>query len=118
MYNALNISPMIPSCNIKETVKFFTGLFSFEIYMDGDYAIIYKNNLTIHILNAGKDIGEMEFYLAVDEIDSLWESIKHKLEGVKTRAPFNREYGMREFHIVVPHTKTLMFVGKALSRQD
>ena len=117
MYKALNISPMIPSYNIKETVKFFVNLFNFEIYMDGNYAIIYKDNLTVHILNAGTDIGEMEFYLGVDEIDVLWESIKNKLEGIKTRAPFNREYGMREFHIVLPHTKTLMFVGQMIDNQ-
>ena len=118
MYKALTISPMIPSYNIGETVNFFTGLFGFEIYRNGDYAIIHKDNLTIHILNAGTDIGKMEFYIAVDNIDALWDAIKHRLEGIKNRPPFNREYGMREFHIIVPHTKTLMFVGQALTNQD
>ena len=82
--------------------------------MDGDYMIIYKNEQTIHILNAGTDIGEMEFYLEVDDIYGLWNEIKDKLDGIKTRPPFDREYGMREFHLIVPHTKTLMFVGQAI----
>ena len=118
MYKILYISPMIPSYNVKETVSFFVDLFNFEIIMDGNYAIIHKDNLTIHILNAGQHIGEMEFYLAVDEIDTLWDSIKDKMENLKTRAPFDREYGMREFHVIVPHTKTLMFVGQALNSRD
>ena len=54
MYKTLFISPMIPSYNIKETVNFFVGPVSIlKYYMEGDYAIVYKDNLTIHILNAG-----------------------------------------------------------------
>ena len=60
----------------------------------------------------------MEFYLEVDEIDSLWESIKDKIEGIKTKPPFDQQYGMREFHIIVPHTKTLMFVGQEIKKQE
>jgi len=116
MYKALYLSPMIPSYNIRETSKFFKDVFSFTAAREEDgYAILYKDNQTIHLLNAG-DIGEMEFYLEVNDIDSLWETIKDKLDGIKTRAPFDREYGMREFHVIIPHTKTLMFVGQALNR--
>ena len=115
MYKAVYLSPMLPSFNIRETLYFFIDLFSFEVTRDdGDYVIIYKDNHLIHILSAGQDIGEMEFYLEVDDIDGLWESIKDKLTEIKVRPPFDREYGMREFHVIVPHTKTLMFVGQAL----
>jgi hypothetical protein len=116
MYKALYLSPMVPSYNIKETLNFFVDVFGFKAVMDTpSYAIIFKDNHLIHILNAGADIGEMEFYLEVDEIDNLWETIKDKLETIKVKPPFDREYGMREFHVIIPHTKTLMFVGQALS---
>ena len=115
MYKALYLSPMIPSYNIGETSRFFKELFSFSVARDdGNYVILHKDNLTIHILNAG-DIGEMEFYLVVDDIDGLWETVKDKLADIKVRPPFDREYGMREFHIIVPHTKTLLFVGQGIS---
>ena len=108
---------MIPSYNIPETVRFFRDLFDFKVARDeGGYAILYKGSQTIHILNAGTDIGEMEFYLEVDALDSLWDSIADKLTGIKTRAPFDRDYGMREFHIIIPQTKTLMFVGQSLTQ--
>jgi len=114
MYKALYLSPMIPSYNIQETSKFFKELFSFKAAREEfGYVILYKDQQTIHLLNAG-DIGEMEFYLEVDDLDGLWDTIKDKLDGIKTRAPFDREYGMREFHVIIPHTKTLMFVGQAL----
>lgn len=116
MYKALHISPMVPSYDIKKTALFFIDILGFTASMDvPGYAILYKDNLTIHILNAGSDIGEMEFYLEVDDIDQLWETMKDKLTGIKVREPFDREYGMREIHIIIPHTKTLLFVGQAIS---
>jgi hypothetical protein len=117
MYKAIYLSPMVPSYNIKETLNFFVDLFNFKVVMnESNYAIVYKDGHLIHILNAGPNIGEMEFYLEVDEIDSLWDTIKDKLEGIKAKPPFDREYGMREFHILVPHTKTLMFAGQEIKK--
>ncbi|WP_428329227.1 hypothetical protein [Mucilaginibacter sp.] len=99
------------------TVDFFKDLFNFSLMMgDSNYAIVYKDNLTIHILPAGTDIGEMEFYLEVDDIDGLWDGIKNKLENIRVREPFDREYGMREIHIIIPQTKTLLFVGQVIKR--
>ena len=117
MYKALYLSPMVPSFNIRETLNFFVELFSFKVARDeSNYVIIYKDNHLIHILNAGADIGEMEFYIEVDDIDNLWDTIKDKLDGIKVKPPFDGDYGMREFHIIVPHTKTLMFVGQPLNQ--
>jgi hypothetical protein len=108
---------MIPSFNIKETASFFINLLGFGTFMnESGYAILYKDNLTIHILNAGIDIGEMEFYLEIDDIDTLWEAIKDKLTGIQVKAPFDREYGMREMHIIIPQTKTLLFIGQVIKR--
>ncbi|MDB5017501.1 MAG: Glyoxalase-like domain protein [Mucilaginibacter sp.] len=120
MYKALHLSPMIPSYNIKETASFFIDLLGFDkfLYDENNYVILHKDNLTIHILNAGTDIGEMEFYLEVDELDVLWNSIKDKLSNIKVRAPFDREYGMRELHIIIPQTKTLLFIGEVIKRAD
>jgi len=116
MYNALHISPMIPSYNLRETAAFFTDVLSFTPEMlDDTYAVLHKDHQYVHILRAG-DIGEMEFYLTVDDIDGLWENIKGKLSGMRVRAPFDREYGMRELHIIIPHTKTLLFIGQVIKK--
>lgn len=117
MYKALYISPMIPSSNLKETTLFFTELFNFKIHLnDLNYTIIYKDNLTIHISQSDEHLNELEFYLQVDNIDYLWNSIKDQLKHLKVKAPFDQEYGMREFHIEVPFTKAIMFVGQDLKQ--
>lgn len=115
MYKAKYISPMIPSFNIAVTTRFFKDILNFTPVLDTEtYAIFQKDNLSIHILQAGQDIGQMEFYLEVDEIDKLWTTIKDKLGGLQVKGPFNQEYGMREIHIGVPETKTLLFIGQEL----
>ena len=62
----------------------------------------------------GSNIGEMEFYFEVDDIENLWANIKDKLDGMKVKEPFNQEYGMKEVHIIIPETKTLMFIGQVI----
>jgi hypothetical protein len=115
MYKAKYLSPMIPSYNIEKTVSFFRNLLDFNIERDDKtYVILNKDNLTVHILRAGQDIGEMEFYMVVDDVDRVWDNMKDKLDGIKVKPPFNQEYGMREVHVIIPETKTLMFIGQVI----
>ncbi|MBK7408921.1 MAG: hypothetical protein IPL49_05710 [Saprospirales bacterium] len=115
MYHTLFISPMIPSFRLAETGEFFCKVLGFTTVMDtAEYGIYEKNNLTVHILPAGEDIGQMEFYMEVDNVDELWITIKDNLKGLKVREPFDRDYGMREIHIEIPQTNTLLFIGQAI----
>jgi hypothetical protein len=118
MYKALFLSPMIPSFNIEVTADFFKSILGFSSIMHTDtYAVYQKDNLTIHILRAGEDIGQMEFYLEVDDVNDLWAAIKGKLKGLKIREPFDRDYGMREIHIDIPQTNALLFIGQKISSE-
>jgi hypothetical protein len=40
--------------------------------------------------------------------------MKDKLGDMKVREPFDQDYGMREIHINVPETKTLLFIGQEI----
>lgn len=117
MYKALQISPMIPSFETNDTVSFFNKLLEFEIEMhESNYAILIKDKYSIHILPAGENIGQMEIYLQVDNVDEIWANIKDKLDGITFKKPFDRDYGMREIHIEIPGTKTLLFIGQNINR--
>lgn len=116
MYKAKFLSPMIPSFNILETSKFFIELLDFSIVMESpNYAILLKDGLTVHILPAGNHIGQMEFYLQVNDVDAIWNYIKDKVIGISVKGPFNQKYGMRELHIEIPHTQTLIFIGQEMN---
>ena len=56
----------------------------------------------------------MEFYLEVDDLDSVWNYIKDNLDGIKFKEPFDQNYGMKEIHLIIPMTKTLLFIGQAI----
>src|SRR5258706_15336296 len=90
MYTVIHISPMIPSFDLKKTAGFFKELFYFTVLREEkNYIILSKDGLNIHLLNAGQDIGEMEFYLEVDGLDDLWREMKKKMPGVKMKTPFD-----------------------------
>ena len=117
MYKALYLSPMIQSSNIRETVLFFQEVLDFRIGRDDQsYVILYKDNLTLHVKHVEHEPDGLEFYLEVDEIDRLWAGIGDRLAGIKVREPFNQDYGMRELHIAVPHTRTILFIGQELRK--
>lgn len=119
MYKALYLSPMIPSFDVQKTADFFQRNLQFNpVRDDGNYVILQKDNLTIHILNSGNDIGQMECYLEVNDVDAVWDGMKEKVNGLKVRPPFDRDYGMREIHIEVPATKTLLFIGQEIANND
>lgn len=118
MYKALYLSPMIPSFNIRETMRFFMEVLDFKVAIDNAvYVVLYKDKLTLHILQAGTNIGQMEFYMEVDNLDQLWDGIKEKVKELKVREPFDRDYGMREVHIEIPYTKTLLFIGQEIEKK-
>lgn len=116
MYKAFNLSPMIPSYDVRATMAFFQEALGFSVVRDDQtYVILAKDTVMVHILRAGNDIGEMEFYLAVDDVDAIWAASGDKMP--EARPPFDREYGMREVHVIVPHTRTLMFIGMRIAPQ-
>jgi catechol 2,3-dioxygenase-like lactoylglutathione lyase family enzyme len=106
---------MIPSYDLRVTGQFFTDILDFSVVMEtGNYSIFRKNNLTVHVLPAGVDIGQMEFYLEVDNVDELWRGIEDRVRNLRVKQPHDRDYGMRELHIEIPQTNALIFIGQEL----
>lgn len=115
MARALYLSPMVPSYDVDATARFFVDCLGFQtVYNSPIYRILEKDGLTVHLLPAGDDIGQMEFYLEVDNVDACWADMKDKVQGLRFREPFDREYAMREAHVEVPETKTLLFIGQSI----
>lgn len=112
---AKSLSPMVPSYDLGATAEFFRNSLGFSAVLQSDgYAVLVREGASLHLLPAGDDIGQMEMYLEVDDVDVAWAAMQPHTGGLRTRGPFDREYGMREVHVEVPHTKCLLFVGHAL----
>jgi len=115
MYKVLFLSPMIPSDRPMETAAFFGEALGFNIKsFDEEYHICERDGMSVHIQPAGENIGEMSIYIEVDHIDGLWTEMEPKVAHLRHNAPFDRPYGMREVHVDVPATKTMLFLGQSL----
>jgi hypothetical protein len=109
------ITPHIPSKNMKESIDFMVETFGFESYNYSDvYSELVSDNNVLGIIQAHGEPNEQSIYLRVNDVDTLWLEIKGNLEKTKHRAPFNQEYGMREIHVVIPETNTLLFIGSSI----
>jgi len=110
-----NITPHIPSKNMKESISFLVDTFGFELNNYSDvYSELISNNHILGIIQALGEPNEQSIYFRVDDIDTLWPKIKSKLEKTKHKAPFDQKYGMREIHVVIPGTNTLLFIGSPI----
>jgi hypothetical protein len=113
MYKPVALSPMVPSFNVEITRSFFIKHLNFELALnDPEYSIVKKNEFTIHIMKAGNNISEMSFYLEVENLKNLIPKFQMLKSQTKTKGPIHQPYGMTEYHIIVPETKTLLFVGQ------
>ena len=107
-----SVTPHIPSKNIKESVNFMAEVFGFEPSNHSEvYSELLSGNHILGIIQAHGEPNQQSIYLRVKDVDALWSKIKSKLEKVKHKAPFNQDYGMREIHVVIPETNTLLFIG-------
>jgi catechol 2,3-dioxygenase-like lactoylglutathione lyase family enzyme len=115
-----SLSPILPVEEIDRSVAFYTEVLRFEVKSHSpNYAILTKGNGSIILTRAESPsvmddvMGHMSFYLEVDAIEPLWAHVSQFKERYKTREPFDREYGMREFHIIDPDG-CLIFVGEPI----
>ena len=110
---------MVPSTNVAKTAEFLQDALGFSVrILDSEYAICTRDGLSLHLLPAGDDVGQMEFYLEVDDVDSMWLQIEPFVKNLRHKPPFDRPYMMREVHIDLPHTKALMFIGMEIKPSE
>jgi catechol 2,3-dioxygenase-like lactoylglutathione lyase family enzyme len=116
-----SLSPILPVADIDRSVGFYTEVLRFAVKFHlSNYAILTSGNGSIILTRAESQavmddvMGHMSFYLELDDIEPLWAHVSQFKERYKTREPFDREYDMREFHIIDPDG-CLIFVGQQIS---
>jgi len=112
MAKALFLSPMVPSTNVAKTAEFLSAAMGFSTrILDSEYAICTRDGLSLHLLPAGPDIGQMEFYLEVDDLETFWRQLQPFVQDIRHKPPFDQPYMMREVHVELTHTNALMLIG-------
>lgn len=119
-YQAKTLSPIIPVADVQRSVAFYTEVLGFSIARHSDsYSIVARGTASLHLTRADApsvlDVtrGHMSIYLEVEAIGQLWAHVSRFRDRYKVRDLFDRDYGMREFHIIDPDG-CLVFVGEQI----
>jgi catechol 2,3-dioxygenase-like lactoylglutathione lyase family enzyme len=115
------ISPMLAVADLDATLEFYTKVLKFDVSMRSPaYSIVERDGATIHFMKvANEEVlkavrGHTEIYVEVADIAPLWEHVSRFKNEYRIRDLFDRDYGMREFHIDDPNG-CLVFVGQKIS---
>ena len=121
-YKAKTLSPIVPVSDMEESIRFYTDVLGFHTALQSDdYSILTKDNASLHLTRAENQAVldatrvHVSFYLEVENVESLWSHVSHFRDRYKVRDLFDRDYGMREFHIADPND-CLIFVGEPLKK--
>jgi len=100
------------------------GVLGFECAFQADnYAFLRHGRVALRLLECppepdGRTLGyNQSFYFDVEGIDALYGELKAGLDRLapgRVRAPFDQDYGQREFH-VLDEDGTLVFFGQSIA---
>jgi len=117
------ITPFIPCTRLGAQVAFYCDILGFTVGFQADnYAFLRRDDVALRLVEVSSDVDvphperDGSFYIDVTGIDALYDSLRDRLERLpegRVRAPFNQEYGQREFH-VTDEDGTLVFFGQAV----
>lgn len=117
------ITPFVPCTSLVRQIGFYCDFLGFEVGFQADnYAFLRRDAVAVRLVGvfASVDLGHPErqgsFYIDVAGIDDLYQALAPRLDTLapgRVRAPFDQDYGQREFH-VKDEDCTLIFFGEAL----
>lgn len=118
------ITPFVPCTRLATQIGFYRETLGFTLGFEADnYAFLRRDGVAVRLVEVCADIDlkdparEGSFYIDVQGIDALYADLKPMLDRLpagRVRAPFNQDYGQREFH-VADEDCTLVFFGEGIN---
>ncbi len=115
------ITPFIPVSDLSRALEFYEHVLGFACTFQAErYAFIRRDSAAMRLVEVDPDIDlheearQQSCYIDVQDIDDLYAELKPRLDRLpsgRVRAPFDQDYGQREFH-VIDLDATLIFFGE------
>lgn len=120
------ITPFVPCTKLDKQIAFYRDVLGFKLGFHADnYAFIKRDDVAVRLVEVDADVNlhaaerQQSFYIDVQGIDALYTAIEPQLSTLpsgRVRAPFDQDYGQREFH-VIDEDCTLIFFGEAIANK-
>lgn len=118
-----DVTPLVPVGDIEAASRFLQDCFGFEerFRVEG-HAYLASGSGAVRLINAPPDADlndpawQIAIYMDVADVDALYAAHQSALEALPEghlRAPFDRDYGQREFHAI--HGPLLVFAGQPIA---
>lgn len=119
MPRLVDLTPLLPAANLTASIAFFEDVLGFETRVNQDgYAYLKRDDVAVRLLDVGGEIDthdparQIHCYIDVEDLDGLYQSMKPELDKLppgRVRAPFDTDYGQREFHVTDPDALLISF---------
>ncbi len=119
------ITPFVPCSRLDRQIGFYRDILGFAVgFAAENYAFLRRDDVAVRLVEVDRTVDlrhperEGSFYIDVREIDALYRSLEPALLTLpagRVRAPFDQDYGQREFH-VADEDCTLVFFGEPVGR--
>lgn len=122
----IQITPFIPCTSLENQVAFYREVLGFEVgyVAENMYAFMRRDEVAIRLVQVDETVDlhhperQGSFYIDVQGINAVWLDMQPLLDELpegRVRAPFDQDYGQREFH-VADEDCTLIYFGEAIPR--
>lgn len=115
-------TPFVPCTSLDRQIAFYCDVPGFSVGFQADNcAFLRRDAVAVRLVEVAADVDltqperEGSFYIDVDGIDAVYAAMKPRLDPLpesRVRAPFNQDYGQREFH-AADEDCTLIYFGEA-----
>ena len=115
------ITPFVPCTSLEAQIRFYRDVLGFTVgFQAENYAFLRQDAVALRLVEVFPDVDlrsperQGSFYIDVDGVDDLYAALRPALEALpegRVRAPFDQDYGQREFH-VADEDCTLIFFGE------
>jgi catechol 2,3-dioxygenase-like lactoylglutathione lyase family enzyme len=117
MANLRDVTPFFRVPDIKAAISFFTETLGFKVgFEGGGYAYVWRENVAFRMIEdeclEPRGEGRYTSYVDVEDVDGLYAELKPKLDLLPPGhvcAPFDQDYGQREFTVVGPDGDIIAF---------
>lgn len=96
------IAPELPVSDLGKSLEYYEAKLGFRTVMkmpDGDYAVVERDNVAIHLFRAGKGDAPGSIHIFTDGLDDLQTELEGRGANIHHRIA-RRPWGNRDFRVI------------------